>query len=164
MVAYGFSSIILGVGVMLGYIDILYGTLTIILIADVARHLPIAFAFVRSLVQQVATELEEAARILAGRAAAEPDRYYLPGLASSSFHRLAVDLPPFAFSLCLRRAAHVGYTHPIRNGGHVHQGAPIHRERVDRGGGSHLRSDRGGQHGDDRGGAAFAPREILEMH
>jgi iron(III) transport system permease protein len=31
MVAYGFPSIILGVGVMLGYIDILYGTLTIIL-------------------------------------------------------------------------------------------------------------------------------------
>jgi iron(III) transport system permease protein len=58
MVAYGFPSIILGVGVMLGYIDILYGTLTIILIAYVARHLPIAFVFVRSLVKLVSPELE----------------------------------------------------------------------------------------------------------
>jgi iron(III) transport system permease protein len=65
-VAYGFPSIILGVGVMLGYIDILYETLTIILIAYVARHLPIAFVFVRSLVKQVSPELEEAARILGG--------------------------------------------------------------------------------------------------
>jgi iron(III) transport system permease protein len=43
--------------------------LTIILIAYiayVARHLPIAFVFVRSLVKQVSPELEEAARILGG--------------------------------------------------------------------------------------------------
>ncbi|MEA3066634.1 MAG: iron(III) transport system permease protein, partial [Sphingomonadales bacterium] len=36
MVGYGFPSIILGVGVLLGYINVLYRTLTIILIAYVA--------------------------------------------------------------------------------------------------------------------------------
>jgi iron(III) transport system permease protein len=62
-VAFGIPSIILGIGVMLGYIGFLYGTLAIILIAYTARHLPIAFVYVRSLVKQLSPELEEAARI-----------------------------------------------------------------------------------------------------
>ena len=54
MVGYGFPSIILGVAVMLGYIDVLYGTLSIILTAAyVARHLPIGFVFVRTLFKQI---------------------------------------------------------------------------------------------------------------
>jgi iron(III) transport system permease protein len=97
MVAYGFPSIILGVGVMLGYIDILYGTLTIILIAYVARHLPIAFVLVRSLAKQVSPELEEAARILgAGRLRSLIDITY-PVLRPAAFIAWLL-----IFSLCLR--------------------------------------------------------------
>jgi iron(III) transport system permease protein len=97
MVAYGFPSIILGVGVMLGYIAILYGTLTIILIAYVARHLPIAFVLVRSLVKQVSPELEEAARILgAGRLRSLIDITY-PVLRPAAFIAWLL-----IFSLCLR--------------------------------------------------------------
>lgn len=62
-VAFGIPSIILGIGVLLGYIGLLYGTLTIILIAYSARHLPIAFVYVRSLVKQLSPELEEAGRV-----------------------------------------------------------------------------------------------------
>jgi iron(III) transport system permease protein len=97
MVGYGFPSIILGVGVMLGYINILYGTLTIILIAYVARHLPIAYVFVRSLVKQVSPELEEAARILgAGRLRSLIDITY-PVLRPAAFIAWLL-----IFSLCLR--------------------------------------------------------------
>ena len=97
MTAYGFPSIILGVGVMLGYIDVLYGTLAIILIAYVARHLPIAFVFVRSLVKQVSPELEEAARILgAGRLRSALDITY-PILRPAAFIAWLL-----IFSLCLR--------------------------------------------------------------
>jgi iron(III) transport system permease protein len=97
MVAYGFPSIILGVGVMLGYISVLYGTLAIILIAYVARHLPIAFVFVRSLFKQVSPELEEAARILgAGRLRSLIDITY-PVLRPAAFIAWLL-----VFSLCLR--------------------------------------------------------------
>jgi iron(III) transport system permease protein len=97
MVGYGFPSIILGVGVLLGYINLLYGTLTIILIAYVARHLPIAFVFVRSLVSQVSPELEEAARILgAGRLRSLIDITY-PVLRPAAFIAWLL-----IFSLCLR--------------------------------------------------------------
>jgi iron(III) transport system permease protein len=97
MVAYGFPSIILGVGIMLGYINVLYGTLSIILIAYVARHLPIAFVFVRSLAKQVSPELEEAARILgAGRMRSLIDITY-PILRAAAFIAWLL-----IFSLCLR--------------------------------------------------------------
>jgi iron(III) transport system permease protein len=97
MVGYGFPAIILGVGVLLGYINILYGTLTIILIAYVARHLPIGFVFVRSLVKQVSPELEEAARILgAGRLRSLIDITY-PVLRPAAFIAWLL-----IFSLCLR--------------------------------------------------------------
>jgi iron(III) transport system permease protein len=97
MVAYGFPSIILGVGVMLGSISVLYGTLTIILIAYVARHLPIAFVLVRSLVKQVSPELEEAARVLgAGRLRSLVDITY-PVLRPAAFIAWLL-----IFSLCLR--------------------------------------------------------------
>jgi iron(III) transport system permease protein len=97
MVAYGFPSIILGVGVMLGYIGVLYGTLTIILIAYVARHLPIGFVLVRSLFKQVSPELEEAARILgAGRLRSLIDITY-PVLRPAAFIAWLL-----IFSLCLR--------------------------------------------------------------
>jgi iron(III) transport system permease protein len=97
MVPYGFPSIILGVAVMLGYINVLYGTLTIILIAYVARHLPIGFVFVRSLMKQVSPELEEAARILgAGRLRSLIDITY-PVLRPAAFIAWLL-----IFSLCLR--------------------------------------------------------------
>jgi iron(III) transport system permease protein len=97
MVAYGLPSIILGVAVMLGYISVLYGTLTIILIAYVARHLPIGFVLVRSLIKQVSPELEEAARILgAGRLRSLVDITY-PVLRPAAFIAWLL-----IFSLCLR--------------------------------------------------------------
>jgi iron(III) transport system permease protein len=97
MVGYGFPSIILGVAVMLGYINVLYGTLSIILIAYVARHLPIGFVFVRSLFKQVSPELEEAARILgAGRLRSLVDITY-PLLRPAAFIAWLL-----IFSLCLR--------------------------------------------------------------
>jgi iron(III) transport system permease protein len=97
MVGYGFPSIILGVAVMLGYINVLYGTLGIILIAYVARHLPIGLVFVRSLFKQVSPELEEAARILgAGRLRSLIDITF-PVLRPAAFIAWLL-----IFSLCLR--------------------------------------------------------------
>ncbi|WP_025424210.1 ABC transporter permease [Sodalis praecaptivus] len=63
MIAYGFPSIAFGVGIMLGYINILYGTLTLLLIAYTAKQLPVAFVLVRTALRQIVVELEEAARI-----------------------------------------------------------------------------------------------------
>jgi iron(III) transport system permease protein len=97
MLAYGFPAIILGVGVMLGYINVLFGTLTIILIAYVAKHLPIAFVFVRSLMKQISPELEEAARIAgAGRLRCLIDITY-PLVRPAAFVAWLL-----IFSLCLR--------------------------------------------------------------
>jgi iron(III) transport system permease protein len=80
----------------------------------VARHLPIAFVFVRSLVKQVSPELEEAARILgAGRLRSLIDVTY-PILRPAAFIAWLLIfslcfslcclplLSPFAVSLCLR--------------------------------------------------------------
>jgi iron(III) transport system permease protein len=63
MISYGFPSIAFGLGILLGYINLLYGTLTIILLAYVAKKLPIAFVFVRNALQQIAPDLEAAARV-----------------------------------------------------------------------------------------------------
>jgi iron(III) transport system permease protein len=63
MLSYGFPSIAFGVGILLGYIDLLYGTLSIILLAYIAKKLPIAFVFMRNAMQQVAPDLEAAARV-----------------------------------------------------------------------------------------------------
>ncbi|MDR6952532.1 iron(III) transport system permease protein [Ancylobacter sp. 3268] len=63
MIAYGFPSIAYAVGVLMGYVDLFYGTLTLILIAYAGKLLPIAFVLVRNGIQQLSTDLEEAARI-----------------------------------------------------------------------------------------------------
>lgn len=63
MIAYGFPSIAFGVGLMLGYVSVLYGTLTLLLIAYTAKQLPVAFVLARTALRQIAVELEEAARI-----------------------------------------------------------------------------------------------------
>jgi iron(III) transport system permease protein len=63
MVAYGFPAIAFAVGVMLGYISILYGTFLIVLIAYVAKKLPISFVLARAAIKQMAPEFEEAARV-----------------------------------------------------------------------------------------------------
>ncbi|HEY0208895.1 iron ABC transporter permease [Acerihabitans sp.] len=62
-VAYGFPAITFAVAVMLGYLDWFYGTFTILLIAYVAKQLPISFVLSRSVLKQIAPELEEAARV-----------------------------------------------------------------------------------------------------
>lgn len=63
MIAYGFPSIAFGVGIMLGYVSVLYGTLTLLLIAYTAKQLPVAFVLVRTALRQISIDLEEAARI-----------------------------------------------------------------------------------------------------
>ncbi|MBD8555009.1 iron ABC transporter permease [Rhizobium sp. CFBP 8762] len=63
MIAYGFPSIAYAVGVLMGYVDLFYGTLTLILISYAGKLLPIAFVMVRNGIQQLSTDLEEAARI-----------------------------------------------------------------------------------------------------
>ncbi|WP_054180573.1 ABC transporter permease [Trabulsiella odontotermitis] len=63
MIAYGFPSIAFGVGIMLGYVSALYGTLTLLLIAYTAKQLPVAFVLVRTALRQISVDLEEAARI-----------------------------------------------------------------------------------------------------
>jgi iron(III) transport system permease protein len=63
MSAYGFPAIAFAVGVMLGYIDFLYGTFTILLIAYVAKKLPISFVLFRSALRQISPDLGDAARV-----------------------------------------------------------------------------------------------------
>ncbi|MDF2620700.1 MAG: transporter, permease component [Xanthobacteraceae bacterium] len=63
MIAYGFPSIAYAVGILMGYVELFYGTLTLILIAYAGKLLPIAFVLVRNGIQQLSTDLEEAARI-----------------------------------------------------------------------------------------------------
>ncbi|NEI69241.1 ABC transporter permease subunit [Rhizobium lusitanum] len=64
MVTYGFPAVAFAVAIMLGYINLLYGTFTIIGIAYVAKNLPVAFVFFRSAFKQLSVELEEAARVV----------------------------------------------------------------------------------------------------
>lgn len=64
MISYGFPSIAFGVGIMLGYIDLFYGTLTLLLIAYIAKQLPVAFVLIRTALKQISVDLEEAARIV----------------------------------------------------------------------------------------------------
>lgn len=64
MISYGFPSIAFGVGIMLGYLDLFYGTLTLLLIAYVAKQLPVAFVLIRTALKQISVDLEEAARIV----------------------------------------------------------------------------------------------------
>jgi iron(III) transport system permease protein len=96
-VAFGIPSIILGVGVMLGYVGVLYGTLAIILIAYVARHVPIAFVYVRSLIKQLSPELEEAARVSGAGWARTLKDIAFPILRPGAFVAWLL-----IFSLCLR--------------------------------------------------------------
>ncbi|WLR99524.1 ABC transporter permease [Shinella sumterensis] len=63
MIAYGFPSIAYAVGVLMGYVDLFYGTLMLILISYAGKLLPIAFVMVRNGIQQLSSDLEEAARI-----------------------------------------------------------------------------------------------------
>jgi ABC-type spermidine/putrescine transport system permease subunit II len=63
MIAYGFPAVAFAVAVMLGYLDLLYGTFSILLIAYVAKNLPISFVLFRAALRQISPELEEAARV-----------------------------------------------------------------------------------------------------
>ncbi|MDQ0323046.1 iron(III) transport system permease protein [Pararhizobium capsulatum DSM 1112] len=64
MITYGFPSIAFAVAVLLGYVDVLYGTFTILGIAYVAKMLPVSFVLFRSALKQLSTDLEEVARVL----------------------------------------------------------------------------------------------------
>ncbi len=63
MITFGFPAVAMGVGVMIGYINVLYGTLWIIFVAYMAKMIPFAFIFMRNAIKQIGEELEEAARI-----------------------------------------------------------------------------------------------------
>jgi iron(III) transport system permease protein len=96
-VAFGIPSIILGIGVLFGYIAYLYGTLAIVLIAYAARHLPVAFVYLRSLVKQLSPELEEAARVSGAGWARVLKDVTFPVLRPGAFVAWLL-----IFSLCLR--------------------------------------------------------------
>jgi iron(III) transport system permease protein len=96
-VAFGIPSIILGIGVLLAYIGPLYGTLTIVLVAYCARHLPIAFVYTRALVKQLSPELEEAARVSGAGWARTLKDISFPVMRPGAFVAWLL-----IFSLCLR--------------------------------------------------------------
>lgn len=64
VLTYGFPAITFAVAMMLGYLHAFYGTFTILIIAYVAKNLPIAFVMFRSALKQIAPELEEVARVV----------------------------------------------------------------------------------------------------
>ncbi|MFQ5658357.1 MAG: ABC transporter permease [Candidatus Methylomirabilales bacterium] len=63
MLTFGFPAVAMGVAVLLGYIDWIYGTLWILLVAYMAKRIPFAYIFLRNAIKQIMEELEEAARI-----------------------------------------------------------------------------------------------------
>jgi iron(III) transport system permease protein len=63
MVAYGFPAIAFALGITLGYSGWLYGTFLIVLIAYIAKMLPVAFVLFRAAIKQLTPEFEEAARV-----------------------------------------------------------------------------------------------------
>jgi iron(III) transport system permease protein len=63
MITFGFPAVAMGVGILIGYIDWLYGSLWIIFVAYMAKKIPFAFIFMRNAIKQIGEELEEAARI-----------------------------------------------------------------------------------------------------
>jgi iron(III) transport system permease protein len=64
MIAYGFPAIAFALGIMLGYVGVLYGSYLIVLIAYVAKMLPVSFVLFRAAIKQATPEFEEAAHIL----------------------------------------------------------------------------------------------------
>lgn len=64
MITYGFPSIAFAVAILLGYVDVFYGTFTILGIAYVAKKLPVSFVLFRSALKQLSTDLEEVARVV----------------------------------------------------------------------------------------------------
>ncbi|USJ28525.1 ABC transporter permease [Ensifer adhaerens] len=64
MLTYGFPSIAFAVAIMLGYIDLFYGTFTILAIAYVAKNLPVSFVMFRSSFKQLSPDMEEVARVV----------------------------------------------------------------------------------------------------
>jgi iron(III) transport system permease protein len=64
LLTYGFPTVTFAVALMLGYLDLFYGTFTILIMAYVAKNLPIAFVMFRSALKQIAPELEEVARVV----------------------------------------------------------------------------------------------------
>jgi iron(III) transport system permease protein len=83
LIAYGFPSIAFAVAVMLGYLSLLYGTFSILMIAYVAKKLPISFVLFRSGLKQITPDLEEAARVGGAGWARTVTHITLPLLKSS---------------------------------------------------------------------------------
>jgi iron(III) transport system permease protein len=97
LIAYGFPAIAFAVGVMLGYIDVLYGTFMILGIAYVAKYLPISFVLFRAALKQITPDLEEAARVCGAGWIRTLTGVTVPLLKTSS---VAAGL--LVFALCLR--------------------------------------------------------------
>lgn len=64
VITYGLPAITFAVAILIGYGGLLYGTLTILLIAYVAKALPISFVMFRAALKQLSPELEEVARVV----------------------------------------------------------------------------------------------------
>jgi iron(III) transport system permease protein len=96
LIAYGFPAIAFAVGIMLGYLNLFYGTFTILIIAYVAKNLPIAFVLFRTALTQITPDLEEAARVCGAGWTRTLAHVTLPLLKTSSW---AAGLLVFALSL-----------------------------------------------------------------
>ncbi|MCO5063484.1 MAG: iron ABC transporter permease [Rhizobiaceae bacterium] len=96
LTAYGFPAIALAVGIMLGYLNWLYGTFSILLIAYVSKNLPISFVLFRTALKQITPDLEEAARVCGAGWLRTLGHVTLPLLKVSG---LAAGLLVFALSL-----------------------------------------------------------------
>lgn len=85
MVTYGFPAIAFAVAIMLGYVGLLYGTFFIIGIAYVAKNLPVAFVLFRAALKQLATDLEEVARVVGAGWVATMTHISLPLLKTTAW-------------------------------------------------------------------------------
>ncbi len=63
MITFAFPAVAMGVGILIGYINWLYGSLWILFVAYMAKKIPFAYIFLRNAIKQIMEELEEAARI-----------------------------------------------------------------------------------------------------
>lgn len=96
MLTYGFPSIAFAVAIMLGYIDLFYGTFTILAIAYVAKNLPVSFVMFRSSFKQLSADMEEVARVVGAGWLRSMLQITLPLLKASAW---AAGLLVFAMSL-----------------------------------------------------------------
>ena len=143
MITFGFPAVAMGVGVLIGYINWLYGTLWILFVAYMAKKIPFAFIFLRNAIKQIMEELEEAARIAGASWARMVWDITIPLMKTGIWVAWVLDLLDLA-----ARAGHVDPSGAARHGNHGRRGLPVPGRRRGRARGSHLGADRLPKRGD----------------